>query len=403
MRAAVLALLLVVPAAAYADPIPLPKPTGTIPVPPAAFPDRPERLFTSITPGRVTDTERVEVLLGPAGVPAGVTMTQRLVLGGTGQFIVWQRSSAKDVEALDDTPPPVLKREAVIWQGFVNGRKELAAKLTLDPVVEHELLPLRATLTWQGSGAVGPGGTLPGPGELTVTLANRTTRPMTLATGTAEAADLVAPLTDLLAHAERDEPAAPPMAGRGLPRALPGTRTGSRESNVAVPFRVTGTIRVDGGAPVTPESGAIKHLPDGLRVDGVLTGEQPFTVRATRASTVTIDLTAYPTLDARLLRPPQGRTWADWARRDPPPAEVERALATLVDAAAAAARSDEYAPYLGHHGPGPVSTTFRYRTAPAEVVRTAAPPLEPRPGAIALAGLALLGIAANATALWRRL
>ena len=403
LRVAAVVGLLAVPNAAIADSLPLPKPAGEIPVPAAAFPDRPERLRRSIVPGPVDDTERVEVRLGPTGVPAAVTVTQRLTLRGTGQFVIWQRSSAQDVEALDDTTPPVLKREAVIWQGFVSGEKPLAARLTLDPVVEAELLPLRAELVWTGPGAVGPGGALPGPGEVTLRLSNRTARPATLPTGEVAARDLAGPLDRLRAHAAARKPGAPPMAGRGLPAALPATTTGRREATVAAPFRVTGTIRVGGGAAVTPESAAVTHLADGLRLDGTLQGDAEFTVRAAGAATLTVALTAYPTLDPRLLQPPRGATWAEWLRLGPTPGETRDALTTLVDNAAMAARTDEYAPYLGHHGRGRVTTTFVFRMAPAEVVRTAAAPLRPKPGGIALASLALLAIVANTTVLWRRL
>jgi len=396
--AAALALALAAPAG-----IPLPRPTGTIPVVAGAFPDRPERLRTSIVPGPVDDDERVAVLVDPSGAPAAVTLTQRLTLRGTGQFIVWERSSAQDVEALEDTVAPVLKREAVIWQGFVDGAKPLVARLTLDPGVESELLPLGLTLTWRGPGAVGAGGTLPGPGELTVRVSNRTARGMTLPTGTAAAADLVGPLDALLRHARTKQPGAPPMAGRGLPPAIPGNATGSREATTVAPFRVTGTIRADGAAPVSPESPAVSHLADGLRVDGVLQGDVEFTVRATAASALRLDLTAYPTVDERVVTPPHGRTWAEWLRQGPQRGETEAAFTALVDAAASAARTDEYAPYLGHHGRGAVRTTYAFRMAPASVARIAAAPLRPRPWPIALASLALLAIVANGTAIWRRL
>lgn len=406
LLAALLTLGVVGAQAAYGADLPLPKPSGTIPVVREAFPDRPERLTTSILPGRVDDTERVEVLLAPDGAPAAVTMVQRLVLHGTGQFIVWERSSAQDAEPLDDTDPPVLKREAVIWQGFVNERKELAARLTLDPAIERELLPLGVSLSWNGPGAVAPGGALPGPGELTVKVSNRTTKPTTLATGTpSSAAALAGPLDALLRHANAKSAASPPMAGRGLPASVPATGVGSREVNMTVPFRVTGTIRVEGeghGA-VTPESPAVKHVAGGVELDGVLQGDAEFTVRAGSAATVTIDLTAYPALDPRVLQPPRGRTWAAWLRLGPTPQETAAALTTLVENAAAAARADEYAPYLGHHGPGKVRTTFTFALAPPEVVKVAEEPLRPKAFPIALASLALLGILTNTTLIWRRL
>ena len=400
LAAALLAALLAVPGAGWADTLPLPEPAGDIPIPSEAVTDRPERLRRSQVPGRVDDTERIDVLLAPNAAPAAVTMTQRLVLHGTGQFVIWERSSAQDVEALDDTTAPVLKREAVIWQGFVNERKVLAARLTLDPFVEHELLPVRVEVT----GPVGPGGEVTGPGEVVVMVSNRTARGMTLPTGTVAARDLAGPLDRLLRYADAKAPHAPPAAGRGLPKTLPATAVGSREANVVVPFRLAGSIRVSGGTPAVPESGAVTHLADGLRLDGVLQGATEFRVRATGPGTLTLDLRAFPTLDPRQLQPPRGSTWAGWLGRGPTPREAAAATRQLVDAAAAAARADEYAPYLGHHGPGTVRTTFHWRMAPrATVAAPPAPPLEPRPLGIALASLALLGVLANATAIWRRL
>ena len=400
---AVLGFGLLAPAVAYADPLPLPKPAGEIPIPAEAVADRPERLRRSQVPGEVDDTERVDVGLGPDGAPAAVSLTQRLVLHGTGQFVIWERSSAQDVEPLEDTDPPVLKREAVIWQGFVNRRKELAARLTLDPVIERELLPLGVTLAFTG-GPIGPGGTLPGPGTLSVTVANRTAQPMALPTGRVAAKDLARPLDTLLNHAHAEWPAPPPTAGRGLPVALPATGTGRREVNVAVPFRLKGTVRALGATPLTPESPAVRHVTDGVAVNGVLHGEVRFDLAIPVAGALELDLTAFPALDPRTLRPPRGETWADWLRRGPFPNEVADATEALVDAAAQAARADEYAPYLGHHGPGGVETTFRFAMAPAVTVAAPpAPPLEPRPFGIALASLALLGVLTNATVVWRRL
>jgi hypothetical protein len=402
ISAVAVTLALLAPNAAYADSLPLPEPVGTIPVVGAAFPDRPERLRTTIVPGNVDDTERVEVQVGPSGAPAAVFMDQRLVLYGTGQFIVWQRSSAQDAEPLDDTTPPVVKREAVIWQGYVNERKELAARLTLDPAIEAELLPLSVTLSGP-DGGLGPGGVVRAPGQVTVKVSNRTARPGTLPTGTVAAKDLAKPLDALLKHADAKTPDAPPAAGRGLPKTLPASQVATRDATTAAPFRLTGTIRVDGGSPVTPESGAVTHLPDGIRLDGVLNGDAEFTVDAAAGATLRLDLTAYPTLDPRALQPPRGETWAEWLRLKPTPQETAAALTQLVEGAAAAARADEYAPYLGHHGPGKVRTTYVFTIAPPAAVRTVAPPLAPKPWPIALASLALLAIVGNGTVIWRRL
>lgn len=382
----------------------LPKPIGAVPVIAAAFPDRPERLNTSILPGPVDDTERVTIGVDPTGRPAVVTMRQRLVLHGRDQFIVRERSSAQDAEALEGTIPPVLKREAVVWQGVVDGTKTLAALLTLDPAVEAELLPVAVTLEWRGPGAIGPGGTLPaGAGDLVVTLHNRTARPSTLPTGDVAPEHLAGPLDALLAYAKKRTTAPPPVAGRGLPATLPARgATGTRSVTTIAPLRVTGTVTAPGGS-ADPAGTAQRPVPGGLSVDGVLQGDAEFVVHAAGPGTIDLDLKVVPTLDQRLLLPPRGTTWAEWARRDPTPNEVRDAVVQLVDGAAAAARDDEYAPYLGHHAPGKVSTSFRIRMAPPEVLRAAPKPLRPKPFGITLASVALLAILANGTALWRRL
>lgn len=381
--------------------LPLPKPAGQVPaaVIGATFPDRPERLRRSILPGPVDDTERVDVLVAGSGAPAAVALTQHLVLSGTGQFIVWERSSAQDAVALEDTVAPVLKREAVIWQGFVSGTKTLAARLTLDAGVEAGLLPFAVTVT----PPLGPGGAV-GPGDVTVRIANTSGRAMTLPTGVVSPAALAGPLDALLTYARSRSAAAPPVAGRGLPLTLAATSVGAtRQATTVAPLRVTGTIRAAGAAPVTPESAAVRPLADGLRLDGVLAGAGEFTVHLPAATTLALDLTVTPTLDARLLEPPRGHTWADWLRLGPTPQEAATALTLLVEGAAAAARDDEYAPYLGHHGPGAVHTTFHVRVAPREVIVKAVKPLRPKAFPIALASIALLAIAGNAAAIHRRL
>jgi hypothetical protein len=397
--ATVLALGLALGGVAYAD-VPLPKPVGTIPVIRSAFVDRPERIQVSQLPGPVADTERVDVLVDPSGVPAAVTMTQTLELSGTGQFVVRERSSAQDVEALDDTVTPVLKREAVIWQGFVSGSKTLRARLTLDPAIEAELLPFSVAVEWRGTGRIGQEGALPGPGQVVVRLLNRTARPAALPTGTAAANDLAGPLDALLSYATSRAATPPPMAGRGLPATLPGTAGPARQTTTVAPLRVTGTITAPGGTGDGPGTTATAG---GVQVDGVLQGDAEFLLNVPAAGALRIDLTAVPTLDARLLRPPRGATWAAWLRLGPTAREVADAFTALVDGAAAAARTDEYAPYLGHHGPGPVRTTYHVALAPRALVRLGSEPLHPKPFGIVLALVALLGVLGNATALWRRL
>jgi hypothetical protein len=403
LAATAFAALCAPPVTAAPGTITLPKPLNVIPVVKEAFTDRPERLRESQVPGPVDHTERISVQVGPTGAPAAVTVDQRLVLHGTGQYVVWQRSSAQDVEALEDTPEPVLKREAVIWQGFVDGSELLAARLTLDPAVESRLLPFAVELSYSGA-PLGPGGAVPGPGEVVVRLRNATARPVDLPSGSVDPLRLAPPLDALLKAGRSRTPSVPPTAGRGLPSTLPATDVGPvRSLTVPAPLRIFGTVRVAGGRPVSEPSAAVRHLADGLSVDGVLQGDVEFVVATDAASTLELDLRAFPTVDPRELEPPNAVTWAQWATRKPSPTAVRNATDTLVRAAAEAAHGTPYAPYLGAHAPGTVSTTFVVSVAPPSLTPVEAAPLRPKALPIALASLATLALVANGTAIWRRL
>ncbi len=365
----------------------LPAPASPIPdvLITESFKDRPDRAKVSTLRGPVDDTERIEVLVGPDGLPAAVTVDQRLALHGTGAFIVYERSTALDAVALDDTVEPVLKREAVIWQGFVSGTKDVHARLTLDPVVEARLLPFTVSVARQG-------------GTLSVRLHNTTARTYTaLPTGDVPAKDLAGPLDALVAASAK--PGAPPAAGRGLPATLSGDLGPTRAASVAAPLRVTG--RVAAGRYTGTTSAAVTATSGGVRLDGVLHGDLDLTFDG--AAPLDLDLTVVPTVDPRGLVPPRGRTWKQWATMSPTAAERRAAVDALVTAAAEAARDDDYAPYLGHHGPGTVTTSFHVALAPPELVAKARKPLRPKPVPLALLGLALVATTGGGYAVWRRL
>lgn len=385
----------------------LPAPVGEIPLISREVVN-PERLRTSSVPGPVRDREDFSVLVGPDGQPLRVSLTQRLELSGEGDFVIRERGPALRVTALEGTVAPIIQRGAVVWQGFVPGRRLLAARIDLDPVRETPLLPLRVELVWEpdtGAAPVATGGLLPGPGRLTVRLVNQTARSGELPTGDV-AADALAPsLQRLLEHAVSGADDQPPAVGRGLPARLPTRGLGSRTATTVAPLRVTGNVTVAGvsgvvvrGAGTTPTAAG-----DGAVLNGVLQATTELTLQVPTSGQLVLDLSVVPTLDPRLLRPPTGRTWIDWAAAGPDERARRAAVDRLVDAAAAAARADEVAPYLGHHGPGPVTTVFRYGLAPAEVVRAPRTPLQPKAGALALAGVAVLGILANVALIWRRL
>lgn len=361
---------------------------------------RADRVLVSVVPGPVVNDEVVLVGLGGGGVPLRVLVEQRLRLSGEGDYQVRERGPARASEALGDEPPPVTKFGAVVWQGFSPGSRELAARLTLDPVLEAPRLPLQVTASYEGA-PLEPGGRVPGAGTVLLTLSNRTDQPATLPTAADAPAAAVAAGLDA-ARAAALAPAGPrvPAAGGGLPAAVPASGEARVAAVTGVPLRVTGTVR--GGAVSGP---ATTPTPDGATLAGTLPpgASAQLRVDVAAATSLDLDLTAVPALDPRTLEPPDdAASWADWAAAGPDAAARRAALDLLVQTAAVGARATSYSPYLGADLPGTGTTVFRYAFAAPEVVERARAALTPRPGAIVVAGLALLLLAGNGVLLWRR-
>ena len=358
---------------------------------------RADRRLVSVVPGPVVNEEVVLVGMGASGVPAQVLVEQRLRLTGQGDYQVRERGPARASEALGDEPAPVTKFGAVVWQGFSPGSRELAARLTLDPVLETPRLPLRVSV----SGPVDAGGRVTAPGTVVLTLTNATEQPATLSTAADAPAAPVAAALDA-ARAAALAPAGPrlPAAGSGLPTTVPSTGDARVAATTGVPLRVTGTVR--GGTVTGPGS---TPVPGGASLAGTLApgASAELQVAVPGPGVLDVDLTAVPALDPRTLVPPGGAaSWAGWAATGPPQPARRAALDLLVATAAAGARATSYSPYLGADLPGTGTTVFRYAFAAPEQAAAVARALEPRRGAIALALVALLLLAANGVLLWRR-
>ncbi len=365
---------------------------------------RPDRVLRSVVPGPVRNDEVVRVGLGPDGVER-VQVEQRLGLTGQGDYQVRERGPARAALALGEEPPPVTKSGAVVWQGFSPGTRDLAALLTLDPVLEAPRLPLAVDVsfvpeTGGASRPLGPQGGIPGPGTVTVRLTAQTAQPAVLPTAADAPAAALAPPLDALRRAAAAPGPRPPTAGAGLPAALDAGPVAERAGVRAVPLRVTGRLTAPGATVRGPGT---TTLPDGAALAGTLTtGEAVFTVDVPAAGALGLDLKAVPALDPRPLVPPGGAaSWRAWAEAGPPQAERRAALDLLVDVAASGARAASYSPYLGADLPGTGSTVYRWGLLPAPAAVAAAVPLTPRPAAIALAGLAGLLVLAGAAGLWR--
>jgi hypothetical protein len=370
---------------------------------------RPDRLRTSVVPGTVHNTEAVSVLLGPIGAPAAVTDRQRLVIRGAGNYIVRELGPARAAEGLSGTLPPVLQLGTVIWQGFSPGRRVLSARLTLDPGIEAARLPLAVAFTFHTADGrqlrLRPGATAPADGTLTLTLHNNTTSTRTADAGSASIKPLASTLDRLRRAADHPRDAVPPVAGDGLPRQLPGKRTGQVSLPATAPLWVTGEIRVPGGSSAI-SGPATTPTPEGVQVAGTLTtGDASFNVAMSRGDRLGLTFDVRPWLEPRTLDPPRGApTWRRWAARGPGAGDVLDATSTLVSAAAGAARSAEYSPYLQADAPGRHLSTFTYAVAPPPAhVTDLVDDVQPRPGGITAAAVALLAIVGHAAQLRRQL
>jgi hypothetical protein len=184
---------------------------------------------------------------------------------------------------------------------------------------------------------------------------------------------------------------------------VPGQRAGQLALDVVSPLRVTGTIRIPGGAAAV-SGPATAPIPGGVSLAGTLSAQASFRIRLGAGERLGLALDVRPWLDARTVTPPApAKTWRQWAAGHPTPTARTQATQAMVAAAAAAARSAEYSPYLQADAPGSDLSTFTYVIAKSPGTQRADDGLQPRPGAITAAALALLAVVGNAVLLRRRL
>jgi hypothetical protein len=384
--------------------LPLPRPEAALAIQvPGTLPDR---LRVSRAPGPVDSTDAVTVALDPTGKPTRVEVVQRLRITGTGDYGIYERGPARRADALDDTSPPVAKLGTVVWQGFSPGRRDLAARLTLDPGIEALRLPLGVRLGFVDTFGVpqplGPGGQVPSAGTLTVTLSDQTSQQSVLVgAGAADAASL-ASVAETLLGAAASPGREPPVAGRGLPCSLVATQLAERLIGVSAAQSIRGTIRVAGTTALVSGPGSTPTS-NGARIAGTLPGGSvEFAVKVGGAGRVAVDVTTAPTIDRRTLAAPDGfSSWQAWAASRPSVAQRQRATDIVVAAAATAVRAADFYPYLQADLPGRSQGLFSYSIDVPAAARAGRPPLRPKSGPIALAALAAGLIVANGAALRR--
>jgi hypothetical protein len=404
-------LVLLLPGVAAADSIELPTPEAAQ-VQSAnlikAVGGRPDRLLASDVPGPVDNDEVIRVGLGGDGSVQQVLADQRLQLTGEGDYAIRERGPARSARSLTSEPPPVTRRGAVVWQGFSPGRRDLGARLVLDAQLEATRLPLTVSVSLDGK-PLGPGGRIPHAGRVSVTVTNTTAQPQLLPTAQDVSASVVAGAHDRL-RARKPSAARLPTTGTGFPASLPVTGASQVSSTQAVPYFLSGSLRLVGttGSVTGPGTTSVS---DGAFVRGTLGGSLPghtsaavtFVAEATGPGLLKLDLSAVAALNPTELRPPGSfASWAAWAAAGPSVESRRQALDLLVAVAATGARASSYSPYLGADLTGTGSTRFRWAFVPpgrVEVVEA----LTPKWGAISVTAVAALLIALDLALLWRRL
>jgi hypothetical protein len=136
------------PASGGARPLFLPSPTTPLDTKvPLRSSAQPTELQLPLN-ARLASAERVLVSVRPPSQVVGVSVVQRLTLTGTGDYFFTVPAPLQDARAAPGSQAePGFRRNALIWQGFANERRVLAADAELDPAPAAGALPLRLALT----------------------------------------------------------------------------------------------------------------------------------------------------------------------------------------------------------------------------------------------------------------
>ena len=218
-------------------------------VPPLAPPQPPLRPGADVEPlrGTAVATERVRVAIAGDGSPTAAEVTQRLELRSVGDFALFVPAPVAGVVALDesDSQPGLLPNQ-IVWRGFAQGQKTLAAAAELRLRDAASALPVRIRIAGAPTAA--------GAFELVVTVDDASAATVRTPDGTADAADLVRALRRLraAARARTSADAAIPLQGRLSDTSRDVTAAFSVSASLTFP---PGTARVRGAATFSGELG----------------------------------------------------------------------------------------------------------------------------------------------------
>jgi hypothetical protein len=364
-----------------------------------------------VLPGgsRVTGTQVATVVVDGSGAPQRITVRQRLVLVGTGDYSFVVPAPLVDVVAARGSDVvPGGRSAGIVWQGFVTKRRVLAADATLRPRGVAAALPIRLRLTTTVDGrSLEPGERRSGRVRIRLELRNDTALSVQGFDAPAVPAR-VAPVLDEIRNAA--------AAGAVLPDRYFSVKGEPRPRAVVVdaPFAVAGRLRlpastlasvvVRGGTPVRVAHGV------SIRFRVVLSEREPSAVISLEADGAAIGppsvaLTARPIHRVPGLTPVGSRSWREAVASGR--AQDGRELVGLASRAVLQlARVQQFEELLSVPGRGESSTEYRFRSEAATGIQERpAAPHDEGSGAMraALWFLGAVVLACGGAVLWARL
>lgn len=314
--------------------------------------------------GRLASSERVLVDVRPAGEVVGVRVVQRLTVTGTGDYFLTVPAPVRDVRAAPGSQTePGFRRAAIIWQGFANRRRVLAADAELDPAAAAGALPLRLALTARVDGRpLEAGDRSSGRLRLALVLQNTTAvRTQSFSARPASPAAVRAVAARVVSDVRKGRaPEQPTIEVEGPVR--------PRDVVVHAPLVITGEVRLPTGSleDSVATRGTVVRRSDGvaLRFSLVLGGAEA--TGATIALTGTVRGASFPRAVVRAEPSALAAIPVAVGRKDPA-GGAARLLLSL-------ARVRQYDAFLANPAQGgSVEAVYRYRTIERTPVSTAVP------------------------------
>ena len=313
--------------------------------------------------GRLASSEHVLVDALPNGDAVGVRVVQRLTVTGTGDYFLTVPAPLRDVRAAPGSQTePGFRRAAIIWQGFANRRRVLAADAELDPAAAAGALPLRLALTATVDGhPLEAGDRSSGRLRLALELQNTTAvRTQTFSARPASPAAVRAVVAGVVSGVRKGrDPEQPTIEVEGPVR--------PREVVVQAPLVISGEVRLPTGAleDAVAAGGTLVRQSDGvaLRFSLVLGGSR--STKATIALTGSVREASFPKAVVRAEPSALAAIPVAAGGKDPSGAAA-RLLLSL-------ARVRQYDAFLANPAQGgSVEAVYRFRTVERAPMATAA-------------------------------